>query len=317
MFVKENKFSVVIFLLFLILFTFPKNNYAQEDIIRVNTDLVLIPVTVVDRNSRYITDLKKENFQIYEDGVEQEISSFESIEQPFTVFLLLDRSGSMSNHMEDLTLAANTFFSQLRPNDQIITATFADNVDLILKSTKVKDLKKVVKIRQRRGDSYTRLYDAVDYALKKMKKIRGRKVIILFSDGYGDGIFSSFEDNIRDVEENEAIFYTIQFNTFPKIAPDYVTDKKKYQKRIEIADNYMRDLAQITGGRSFSIENITNLEKTFAQVAKELGQQYSLGYYPKQSGKVGERRQIKVKVNLPNVAVRARDSYFIGTSKNK
>jgi VWFA-related protein len=79
----------------------------------------------------------------------------------------------------------------------------------------------------------------------------------------------------------------------------------------------MRNLAQKTGGRHYQVENISNLAETFAQVAKELGQQYSLGYYPKQSGKKGERRQIKVKVKIPNMAVRARDSYIVGTSKNK
>lgn len=286
----------------------------QDETIRVDTNLVTIPATVFDREGRYVANLKKEDFQIFENGVEQEVSLFETVEEPFTVLILLDRSGSMTEYLLQLANASSAFVRQLRPDDQVIAVSFADDVDVLVKATKVIDLGKGIKIRDHADDHQTRLYDAVDYSLKKMKKISGRKSIIVFSDGMGDGIFASFKSNLRDAEEGEALIYTIQFNTSPKSPPSYVS-KKSFYEGINEANIYMKNLAQIAGGRSYKIEDISNLEETFAQIAKELGQQYSIGYYPKQAGKNGERKQIKVKVNIPNAAVRARDSYVVGNSK--
>lgn len=312
---KEFNYVVAVFILLFVYTVFSKTVYAQDEVIRIDTSLVTVPVTVLDREGRYVTNLKKEDFQIFENGVEQEIALYDSVEQPFTVLLLLDISGSMSYHLAELTQAANALVSQLRPDDQVSAASFADNLYVLLKPTKVGEVDKDIKIRQRPGDSFTRIYDAVDDALKKMKKIRGRKAIVLFSDGGGDGVFNSAKDNFRVAEEGETLIYTVQFNTF-SLTPHPHANKERFYKAIEEANNYMRDLAQITGGRPYQIEKIADLEKTFDLIAKELGQQHRLGYYPKQSGKKGERRQIKVKVTISNTAVRARDSYIFGVNKN-
>lgn len=291
-------------------FIFLKTAYAQDEIIRVDTNLVTVPVTVLDRDGRYVSNLKKEDFQIFENSVEQEIDLFETVEHPITVLLLLDISGSMTPHLTELTKAANAFARQLRPNDQITAATFADNFYLLFKPTKVIDLRKGIKIQQRMGDSYTRLYDAVHDALKMMKKIRGRKAIVLFSDGGGDGTFASVKDNFRNAEEGESLIYSIQFDNFLTVPPSHA-NKEEFYKAIEEAKNYMQDLAKITGGRLYQIKDIVDLEKTFGLITDELRQQYNLGYYPITEGKKGERRQIKVKVKIPNLAVRARESYVI------
>lgn len=304
----------VITLVMLFAFLTLKICYAQDEVMRIETDLVTIPATVLDREGRYITNLKKEDFRIFENGVEQETAFFESVDEPFTVFLLLDRSGSMTNHLVELANTASAFVSQLRHNDQIIAASFADDVDILVKVTKVSNLEKGIKIRKHFDDRYTRLYDAVEYTLEQMKNIRGRKAVIVFSDGAGSGIFASFKENIRDAEEGKALIYTVQFDTFSKIPPRYVS-KKKFNEVIIEANTYMQQLAEVTGGRHFQVEDISNLEEKFAQVARELGCQYSLGYYPKTEGKRGERRQIKVKVRQPNLAVRARASYVIGSNK--
>ncbi len=315
---EEFNFAVAVFILLFISIIFSKTVYAQNEIIRIDTNLVTVPITVLDREGRYVTNLKKEDFQIFEDGVEQEVAVFEPIEQPFTVLLLLDISGSMTYHMAELTKAANVFVSQLRPDDQITAASFADNLYVLLKSTKVSEIRKNIKIQQRSGDRYTRLYDAVHDALKIIKKIRGRKAIVLFSDGGGDGTFASAKDNFRNAGEGDAVIYTVQFKNFLDAPPKEV-NKQIFYKSIEEANNYMRDLAKITGGRGYQIENIADLEKTFAQIAKELGQQYSLGYYPRQleAGQKRQIRQIKVKMRQPNLAVRARDSYVVEPSKTK
>ncbi|MDT4895799.1 MAG: Ca-activated chloride channel [Acidobacteriota bacterium] len=155
----------------------------------------------------------------------------------------------------------------------------------------------------------TMIYDAVDDALKRMKKVRGRKAIVLFSDGYGAGIFADAKRNIRDAEEQDALIYTVQFDT--------LLSRENNLKRVEEVNNYMRDLAQKTGGRHYQVENISDLGQTFGLVADELRRQYSLGYYPKMKLEARQRRQIKVKVRLPNLAVLARDSYTVGKDRAK
>ncbi len=320
-----KKFNLTLTTLYLLscLFIFSNENYAQDDLIRVDTDLVTIPVTVLDRDRRYITNLKKEDFQIFEDGIEQEITFFESVEKPFTIFVLLDVSSSMRPAIRNLANAANVFLEQLRPDDYLTAATFDEWVDVLFKVSTVKEIRKGKQFRLRVEASHgdTMVYDAVDFALKKIKKIRGRKAIVLFSDGIGSGIATSEKSTLRDAEEGEALIYTVQFNTLA-ISP---SDKNRLSKasidlgkqRLELANWYMRELAQKTGGRHFRIEDITDLEKTFGMIADELGQQYSLGYYPKNQGEAGQKRSIKVKVRQPNLAVKARESYIVGEQKNK
>lgn len=292
----------------------PRTSAIREDgndVIRVETNLVTVPASVMDREGRYVANLKKEDFQIFEAGVEQEVAFFEPVERPCTILFLLDISGSMTYKMEELARAASNFVAQLHSDDQIIVASFDDWVNVLCEATSIKDVRQGKQFRLRMGRApVTMVYDAVDFALKRMKKIKGRKAIVLFSDGVGDGISSTAKRNLRDAEEQEALIYTIQFDTYLNY-PYNTTNKKELYKLVEVASNYMRDLAQKTGGRYYQIENISDLSKTFGQVADELGRQYSLGYYTKQQLAPGQRRQIKVKVRLPNLAVRARDSYLV------
>lgn len=309
-----RNFSVfVITTLSFALVIFSNTGYAQDEVIRVDTNLITIPTAVLSRDGRYVANLKKEDFQIFEDGVEQEIDYFEPTEQPFTILLLLDVSGSMEAYLGNLAFAANIFVRKLRPDDKLIAVTFSDQINILLEPTKIKDFEGRIKLKQKLREGDTVLYDAVDRALKKMRKIQGRKAIVLFSDGVGTGLATA-KGTIRTAEEQEALIYTIKFGTDPVEPPSYVS-KKSYFKRVEEIEGYMRDLAVKTGGRNYQIEAISDLEKTFGAIADELGQQYSLGYYPKTEGKKGERRQIKVKVRQPNLAVQARNGYVVGSNK--
>lgn len=298
------------YLLFVILVFGSQISFAQDETVNINSTLITIPTTVLDRDGRYVTDLKKEGFQVFEDGVEQKIAFFEPTEKPFTIFFLFDRSGSMTFQLAEMVSAANVFVRQFRPDDELSAATFADYLDTLFPVTKIKELKKGIKVRQNRLDRNTLIYDAVNTTQKKIEKISGRKAVVLFSTGSGSGIDATAKKNLQKATEEDAVFYTIKFKPLFSEPPPYA-DKKEFYKATEEAENYMRDLADVTGGRSYRIEEIGDLEKTFTQITDELGQQYTLGYYPKQTGKTGERRQIKVKVNQPNLAVRARDSYVV------
>ena len=281
------------------------SSLGQGETIRIKTDLVSVPVTVTDRQGRYISTLQKDNFEVFEDGIHQEITLFDAVDEPFTVLILLDRSGSMSFHLQELAKAASIFVGQLRRNDTVMAATFADYVDVLFEPTKVSELKVPAKIRQRADDKYTRIYDAVAFALKRMRKIPGRKAILVFSDGQGDGLYASANETLRSAEEGDALIYTIQYDTSQTISPAN-RNKEKTAKLLQKASEYMEGLASKTGGKSYKIENITDLAATFRLIADEIGRQYRLGYYPSRLPSTGERRRIRVKVNVPDVAVHSK-----------
>jgi Ca-activated chloride channel homolog len=288
-----------------------------DEIVRVDANLVTIPTVVTNREGQYVSDLHKEDFQIFEDGVEQEVAFLTPVERPFTILFLLDVSGSMSYRMEDLGRAANVFLDELRPNDKLIAASFHDHVKELCDVTNVSEVRESTKLHLRTGGRYTMLYDAVDYALRRMKKVPGRKAIVLFYDGCDSGIsgiisgtYATAKRNLHDAEEQEALIYTVQFDTHPPEPPPHVS-KKDFYESIEAANSYMGTLAQKTGGRYYQVENISDLGKTFGLVAEDLRRQYSLGYYPKQRLQAGQVRQLKVRMRLPGLAVRARASYTV------
>lgn len=288
----------------------------EGDVVRVESNLVTVPASIMDRDGRYITDLRKADFQIFEDGVEQEIAYFAPVEQPFTILFLLDLSGSMSDRLTDLENAVTAFLGQLRADDRLGAVAFADTSWVLVRFTKVSELSKGIRIRHRSDQSSTMIYDAVDDALERIKKEQGRKAIVLFSDGFGSGVLSSARDNLRKAEELDALIYTVQFNTLDE-QPSHFVNRQKYYKRVEEGNRYMRDLARKTGGEPYRIESLSDLGRTFGLVADQLRRQYSLGYYPKRQLESGQQRQIKVRVRVPHLIVRARDGFIVDKDRSK
>jgi Ca-activated chloride channel family protein len=189
----------------------------------------------------------------------------------------------------------------------------------------------------------TRLYDAIDLVInERLNKIDGRKAIVLFTDGVDTASYqATYNSTLREVEELDALIYPIQYDTrdfaaaqnrgnsvtivssttssgwpFPSRSTSRVvynnptvqapgTSKAEYQ----LADQYLHQLADKSGGRLYKANDRDQLAQAFSKIAEELRYQYSLGYYPQTTLESGERRMIKVKVEQPDVAVRARDSY--------
>ena len=297
---------------------------AQADDIRVATEHVSVPVTVLDRNGRYIPGLQKSDFVILEDGKLQEITEFRSVEEPFTALLLLDTSGSLNDHFTKIASAAGSFVGMLRPNDTVMVAAFADRakLEILVQPTKRSELKARIALQPRYGDSATMTFNAVDEGLKVLEKVKGRKALILFSDGemFGRGV--SMKDNVRRAEESDVVIYTVRFGQYPMYQPGYTKvimpeDIKRYgntlgltrkelQKLVDRVKGYMDGLAEKTGGRGFQFDLMDDLKGSFRTIAGELGQQYALGYEPSKSPLNGERRTIYVRVNIPGAVVRSR-----------
>ncbi len=149
----------------------------EGSVVRVSTSLISVPAVVMDRNGRYIANLRKEDFKIYEDGVEQNLAYFASVEKPFTVALMLDVSGSTQFQLSQIRDAANTFVSRLRYNDRMMAVTFDGKINVLTEPTSVSDIRRR-KLHIPAVTDGTVLYDAVDFVLKRMAGIPGRKAIV-------------------------------------------------------------------------------------------------------------------------------------------
>jgi len=316
------------------------------DVIRVDTNLVTIPVKVSDRRNRFIAGLTKEDFKVTEDGVEQEIALFSNEQQPFTVALVLDMSYSTKFKIAEIQNAAIAFIAQLRPNDKVLVVSFDQEIYVLCEATS--DRQVIEKAIRSTKISYgTSLYEAVDLVMNaKLKKIDGRKAIVLFTDGVDTTSRAAHDlSNLSDAQELDALIYPIQYDTFadvqalknkPVIAPPTIPgpipskDKSPFPFPILIsgvgapgsqgttaeeyrkAGEYLNEMAQRTGGTVFQADTTANLSQAFSNIADELREFYGIGYYPSEEAKAGKKRKIKVRVNKEGAAVRSRDSYVVG-----
>src|SRR5713226_1416310 len=176
----------------------------EGSVVRVSTSLITVPAVVMDRNGRYIGNLRKEDFKIYEDGVEQNLAYFASVEKPFTVALMLDVSGSTQLQRAQIRDAANRFASRLRFNDRMMAITFDGKISVLTEPASVGTIRQS-KLHIPPVSDGTVLYDAVAFALKRMAQIPGRKAIVLMSDGVDQSSVATFKDTLADVAEQDVL----------------------------------------------------------------------------------------------------------------
>ena len=185
------------------------------DVIRVNTTLVTLPVSVTDRDGRYIPNLRKEDFRLWEDGVEQPVAFFSSVDKPFSVVLMLDTSGSTRFRLDEIQDAAITFVNQLRPDDRVMVVSFDDRVRVLAEFTSDRSRLRDAIRRTDPGDG-TKLYEAVDLVInQRLNSVEGRKAIVLFTDGVDTtSRHASYASNVQDAEELDALIYPVQYDTY-------------------------------------------------------------------------------------------------------
>ena len=317
----------------------PDGEVIEGDVIRSDTALVIAPVTVMDRSGRYVPQLKRSQFRIFENGVEQKIAYFATTDAPFTVVLLIDTSGSTQMRLEDIQKAAINFVSKLKPVDRVMVMSFDDDIDVECRPTTDRDQINEA-IRDTRTGGNTRLYDAVENILtKQLKTITGRKAVVLFTDGVDTASGASYKSTVRLAEESEAPIYSVDYDTsgrggigghgmpipggrptilnFPLPGTGIPGMPTATAAEYRNAVAYLRELSQKTGGRFYNGDSLFGIDQAFTWIAEELGRQYSVGYYPATAGKEGERRLIKVQVNEANLVVKSRDSYIYATEKGR
>jgi VWFA-related protein len=313
-------------------------------VLRVDTTLVTVPVSITDRGGRYIVDLRKEDFRLFEDGVEQEIAYFAAVDKPFTVVLMLDTSASTWSKLSQIREAALAFVDELRPDDEVMVTSFARGFTVKCPPTRDRQIIRAAIRGTGRGMS-TRLYDAMERLMRKeLAGVRGRKAVVLFTDGVdAKSNDATYESTALLAEELDALVYPIRYDTYDPAndtggAPPATRSGSRLPSILgrlplpvpwptgggsgggsngssradyERGERYLHELAELTGGRVYEAsKDLSLLRDAFSRIAGELRRQYSLAYYPKRPARAGERRRIKVSVGRAEVAVRARTSYI-------
>lgn len=253
--------------------------------------LVEVYATVTNADGGAVTGLMRQDFEVYEDGQRQEVSAFAAGEFPLTVVLGVDRSWSMAGDRLRLAKqASKTFIHALRPDDRTMVMAIGNEAEIVAPLT----MDRAAQIREiDRLDpwSTTALYDSIVTALDQLDDEPGRQAIVVFSDGVDRYSRARSNDVIERARQSNALIYPI---TFGRERPAVLAE-----------------LAVITGGRSFLLRDVNELDKTLADVARELRYQYLIGYTP--ASEADQRpgwRSIRVTTKNPGLRVRARDGYM-------
>jgi Ca-activated chloride channel homolog len=295
----------------------------DDEVITVDTSLVNIPFSVSDREGRSILGLKAENFTLFEDGKPIKIEYLSTQDNPLNVVLLLDTSKSAQETFDKIKNAASEFIKQLRPDDKCMIVSFDSAARVKSEFTRnQKNLAKAIEKTVLGEKPGTILRDAIFVVVEKeLPKVKGRKAIILITDGKDAGSSIGEKDLLYRLTESDAPIYSILYETIPIVAmvntknpPDNIKyDKKKLkqfllaqQKKNEEAANFMEKVTNVTGGRSYRKE-ISNLSEAFNNLTEELRKQYLIGFYPESDKYNVSEHQIKIKIDKKNAVVRLKN----------
>ena len=273
-----------------------------QDTIRVNVDLVVLHATVQNRKRIPVSGLGNEDFQVYEDGVLQQINSFSHEDIPVTVGLVVDNSGSMRPKRPEVIAAALVFARSSNPEDQIFVVNFNENVSFGLPDStpftdKVAQLE--VALSRIATNGRTALYDAVTAALEHLKKgNRDKKVLIVISDGADNASKHNLAQTMALAGQSGAIIYTM--GLFEEGDPDR-------------NPHVLKQLAETTGGEAFLPESLKDVVPACKRIARDIRNQYTIAYAPTNRKQDGSYRVIQVKARAPGrgrLFVRARAGYY-------
>jgi VWFA-related protein len=291
---------------------------SEGDVVRVDTELVTLNVSVVDRGTnRGLKGLAQSDFKLFEDGAQQQIAHFESASAPFNLILLIDLSTSTQEKIGLVREAALRFVNAARPADRIGIITFANKFVVVSPPTSDREelRARINAIQQPKGS--TKLYDALAFAMDeatKNAKDSRRNAIILMSDGLdstlpnvsGEGSKTTYDEVLSQVREFDGVLYTLWLDT--SYEPLSVLDIQ--DETFDLAYDRMKELAEAGGGIFYEVEKLEDLADAYERVVADLGTVYSLSYRPTNKGRDGKWRAIRVAVARPNAVARGKRGYY-------
>jgi VWFA-related protein len=292
---------------------------AEDDVIRVDTELVSVNVSVVDRGtSRGVNDLTKDDFRLYEDNAAQQILHFDSSSAPFNLVLLVDLSGSTTKVVDLIKAAALHFVDAARPFDRIGVITFAGGQVVVspLTTDHAALRERINGIRKPEGS--TKLYDSLAFAMDEVfreAKDARRNAIVVISDGLdsvmpnvtGEGSKLTYQEVVRQAREFDGVIYSIWTDTqsYEPLSPGDIQ-----QETFDLAHDRMKEIADVGGGAFYECFQLQDLAGSYDRVVADLGTLYTLSYRPTNKVRDSSWRTIRVIVNRPNAVARGKRGYF-------
>lgn len=278
---------------------------------RVGIDLVSLNVTVTDAEHRFVTDLEQDRFEVFEDGMKQDVSFFTRTQLPIAMALLLDTSASMEEKLKTAQEAAIGFARRLRPQDVAEVIDFDSKVEVTQAFTN--DGKAVEDaIRKSTSGGSTSLYNALYISLKEMRKVQARtseeirrQAVIVLSDGEDTSSLLGYEEVLDLAKRSEVVIYAIGLRS----------PRQEGGKGFREAEFVLRTLSQETGGRAFFPDQIAQLPAIYDQISEELASQYTLGYSSNNQRRDGRWRRVVVRVNRTGVTARTKQGYYAPTAQ--
>lgn len=278
--------------------------------IGVNVDLVVVHTTVLDKNGHFVSGLKKGNFKLYEDGLEQNITLFSQEDVPISLGIILDTSGSMRSKIDLVNKAALAFVKASNPDDQVFLIGFNDQTELLEDYTNDLDaitdsLDNIV------VTGGTALYDAVYLGVQKAQSgVKPKKAIVVVTDGEDKDSYYKLDELIAKVQESDVQIYTVGFLNE---IPDKGLFGKWSKSTPERARDALKRISDETGAKSFFPQKIGDINVIVAEIAHELRNQYSIGYVSSNGARDGSYRRIKITLDPAAAAghtARYRRGYF-------
>ena len=273
---------------------------------RARVELVSLNVTVTDAAGRYVTDLDRSAFHVFEDGAQQQITFFNRSHLPVALSILMDTSASMEDKLQTAQDAAIGFVRRLRPQDVGQLIDFDSRVQIALPFTSSVPALETA-IRRTSAGGSTSLHNAIYISLKELRKIRAetaedirRQAIVVLSDGEDTSSLVGFEEVLELAKRSETAVYAIGLRS------------RDYDRRRSFseADFVLRQLAQQTGGRVFFPKQASELGNVYARIADELSSQYTIGYTSRNPKLDGAWRRIVVRLAVPNLTARTKQGYY-------
>jgi len=269
--------------------------------IKVSTQTVPIYATVLDGQRRLVTDLQREDFEVFDNGKLQTLTNFVSETTPFTAVVMLDTSGSMTLNLDFVKMAAEEFLIRMLPEDRAKVGSFNDKIKILPRDepfTGNRD--RLIRLLKEDLDfGYpTRLWDAVDESIAQMEVLEGRRVVLVFTDGDDSASKRGRDDVLERAREKDMMIYAVG------LASEYFNGQSKVRSR---PDRGLRRVAEETGGGYFELSKKDELGPTFTRVAQELHSQYVMGFTPEVLD--GKIHKLEVRVKRPGLTARSRRSY--------
>jgi Ca-activated chloride channel family protein len=271
-------------------------------------DLVVLHATVVDSKGQFVPGLTQDNFHVYEDKVEQKISVFSAEDVPVTMGLVIDNSASMKDKRPQVNAAALSFVRTSNAADEIFVVNFNDEYYLDLDedfTSNQQELHEALEKIDTRGS--TALYDATVASLDHLKKgHKDKRVLLVITDGDDDASSKSFAYTLKVAVESNAVIYAIGV-----FSDD---DRKNQKKMVRKSTKDLTELAEATGGLAFFPARLEDVDPVCVQVARDIRNQYTLGYYPTNTATDGTFRAVKVDLVEPKgkgkLSLRTRSGYY-------